>query len=232
MSLAAIIAGGASLAGGILRNQAQVGSAREQMAFQERMSNTAHQRQIKDLREAGLNPILSARYGGSSSPGGAMPQIQDVITPAVNTGLQTLTQTTQAKKVTQETKKLAEETMSASVDAWVKNATKDQAVVIKWQESFQALINTDLKNLDYKQQKLYINTMLAELEVKSREANLAASDLGIMMRNIREVSESVGIKGSDFLNLIPTALIGKLKGLLPAKKGMSVGPNLFKGKPS
>lgn len=70
------------------QNEAQIASAREQMAFQERMSGTAHQREIEDLRKAGLNPILSATGGaGSSTPSGAQANIVNEMAPAVSSAL-------------------------------------------------------------------------------------------------------------------------------------------------
>lgn len=57
-------------------NQMNLATAREQMAFQERMSSTAHQREVQDLEAAGLNKVLSAN-SGASTPVGASPDIQN-----------------------------------------------------------------------------------------------------------------------------------------------------------
>jgi len=68
---AAMVMGGINAYGGYRANKETKSSTARQMAFQERMSNTSHQRQVKDLRAAGINPILSAKLGGASTPQGA-----------------------------------------------------------------------------------------------------------------------------------------------------------------
>lgn len=102
--ISGLITGLSSLLGGHQTNTANARQAElnrrfqdaqilRQMQFQYDMSRTAHQREVADLRDAGLNPILSAKYGGSSTPSGAsgsgaQASMVDPLTPAISTALQ------------------------------------------------------------------------------------------------------------------------------------------------
>lgn len=69
---------GAGLIGGIgtgistaIQTKLALDEAKRSRNWQKMMSDTAYQRGMRDLRKAGLNPILAGRFGGATTPTGS-----------------------------------------------------------------------------------------------------------------------------------------------------------------
>ena len=104
-----------SLGSGIATNVATAREAQKQRDWQERMQNTAWQRQARDLQKAGLNRILGYAKGSQpSTPSGAALQMKDPMPNAIA-----------ARRLYQEIKNLkAQEKKTHADEAYVREQTR------------------------------------------------------------------------------------------------------------
>ncbi len=104
LGAAGAIGAGLLSAGGQERaNRRNIALAREQMRFQERMSGSSFQRAVRDMKLAGINPMLAYAQGGASSPSGQTARTEDVLGPAVSSAMSVMRMKKELKLLDQQT---------------------------------------------------------------------------------------------------------------------------------
>ena len=102
------LSAGLSIFGAKKQNKQAQRLAAENRQFQERMSSTAYQRSMADMKAAGLNPILAYQKGGASAPAGNVAPVVDEFQGAMSSAMQSRRISAEVKNMEAQNKNIIE----------------------------------------------------------------------------------------------------------------------------
>jgi len=206
--VASVASGVAGFLGQQDTNAANQANAQAQMDFQERMSNSAYQRQVKDMESAGLNPMLAyVKGGGASSPSGSMATYQNPAAAGVSSALssaqvsQTHAQTKQTSAQTNYLEGPQTEMTNQQIDNLKTDNDKAKQIIVNLKQEYQNLFKQNLNLTDVGNQlRESVNLMKAQISnfYQITESQVFQTEINRFESQLRELDAKAAQQAGNF----------------------------------
>lgn len=199
-----LLGAGVSLGGDMLSSAFNYFMAKDAQKNNRQMVNSAHQREVRDLRLAGLNPVLSANHSGSASLAAPVPHMESGIG---SRAIQTAFQSKQLALLDAQTRDLNATANMKERDDTIGELTKDEKL-------FNVLDQYERYEVELAQLRKVNPKLFEEITEKVRGMSLENQHSAYGMDKAKSESKFYKGSGGDFEHWVKM-ITGSLPPIMP-----------------